>query len=344
MRFLHTNQSGTTLTELVICLPMMIVCFYGIIHLGSIATKLNVVEARAYHDTMDKVIGVQRQRMLSVSNMELGLKHAMPTVAAVDAMHQLTQHPPRQKGAAKHLLIVSEMANYSFGGLALSGHIGESYSRTRMPRLLGLVMAGVDGAATSSSRPLMGTSIFARQIIDDSPGQYYNHGRENRQKPAFLRQVLEFLNTGMDAAGGRAAFAAGIRYGTETGYHSQTVGAPAVQFNADAHYTVTVAPYTSILGRDTLGSSGGLRGRGLDTMRATAVVRMTMADHRHYNEIFGFTGLQDSTRPDGGADVTERMGLIEGSHLVGAHEIQTPRVDELGFVWPMDYDATWVGD
>lgn len=338
------NERGATLTELVICLPMMIVCFYGIIYLGAAARELNVVESVAYHNTMDQAVEEQRRRMLSIANMDAGLTHAMPSVAAIHAMRQLEAHPPRQKGAARHLLVVSEMANYSFGGIALSGHFGESYARTRMPRLLGMGMAGVDDAATSSARPLMGTSVFARQIVDDSPGQNYKHERERARKPGFLQGVLNFLNTGLDAAGGRAAFAAGIRYGTETGHHRASVGAGPFTFQSEAYYNVTVAPYTSILGKDQLGGGDGLRGRGLDSMRATAVIRMTMADHPHYNEIFGFNGLQNSTRSDGGADVTQRIGFVEGSYLVGDTQIQTQQVDQIGFAWPMNYDASLVGD
>ncbi len=340
--FLHSDERGATLTEAVVCLPMLIFCFGGIIHLGGIAQELNVVESVAYHEAMDKTIDEQRKGILSVARMELGLTHALPSAAAIHAMTQLEAHPPRQRGAARHFLVVSEMANYSFGGIALSGHMGESYSRTRLPRLLGLTMAGVDNAATDSTRPLVSHSIFASQIIDDSPGRNYNHNREKNRKPAFMRRVLEFLNTGLDASGGRAAFAAGIRYGTETGSHRATVGFGPYAFQARAHYTVTVAPHTSAIKRGS--SPLGLSGRTLDMMRATAVIRMTMADHRHYNEIFGFNGLEDSESSDGGASVTERVGLIEGSHLVGDTMVVTPQVDQLGYVWPMNYDAALVGD
>lgn len=342
MRFFHDNEHGATLTELVICVPMMMFCFGGIIHLGGIARELNVVEGNAYHEAMDKTIEEQRRGILSVANMELGLKHAIPSAAAIHAMAQLNSHPPRQKGAAKHFLVVSEMANYSFGGVALSGHMGESYSRTRLPRLLGLTMAGVDGAATSSVRPLTQTSIFASQIIDDSPGQNYDHNRAKNRKPGFMQNILEFLNTGLNVSGGRAAFAAGIRYGTETGHYRTTVGFGPYAFPAEAHYTVTVAPHTSALKQG--GTTLGISGRALDQMRATAVIRMTMADHRHYNEIFGFTGLENSSESGGGASVTERVGFIEGSHLVGDTMVQTPQVDQLGLVWPMDYGASLVGD
>lgn len=325
-RFFH-GENGTTLTELVIALPMMMICLYGIIELSKIATVLNVVEARGAHAAMTETLESQRVSMRSA----IGDPHSNPATASLHAMRQLNSNPPRQPGAARHFLVVSEMSNYSFGGLALSGHLGESYARTRIPRLLGAGMAGVDGAATSTPRTLAGTSMFATQLFDDSPGQRY----QRNTSEGYLDRALSILNTGLDHSGGRSAFAAGIRYGTETGSFSREVGSGRFAFRQNAYYTLTVAPYTTTLGRDGV---GGVGGREMDALRAIAVSRVTMTQHAHYNEIMGFNGLQNSRDGEGGADVTERIGLIEGSHIVDGTQIQTPTVERAGFVGTIAYD------
>lgn len=338
MKILLRDQSGTTLTEFVICLPMLIICFFGIIRLSGCVRDLNAVEAQGFQAAMEATLDAQESSLLAGS---LGIDvHSRPTPAALDAMSQLDRFPPRQKGPAKHFLTVSEMSNYSFAGLALSGHMGESYARTRIPRLTGAKMAGVENAASPTLAPIIGTSMFATQLLNDAPGQLYDHNRQTAGQPSYMKRALAVLNSGLDQSGGRAAFAAGIRYGTRTGHFSQYVGARRAAFEQSAYYTITVAPYTSATGNDGIAH---LDGSFLDSLRAISVVRVTMAQHAHYNEILGFTGLENSRDGDGGADVQQRVGFIEGSHLVDSTQVNSPNIDQTKLMWPLDYDSNLVG-
>lgn len=336
--FFSKNEQGTTLTEFVMCVPMLLLCFFGIIRLSEFARDLPAVEAMGFQSAVEQTLDAQESSLVgAVVGSDM---HASPTFGALDAYRQVRKYPPRQKGAPKHFLEVVEMSTYSFGGLTQTGHMGESYSRAKIPRVLGAKMAGVENTATMTLRPLVGTSATALQLLNDAPGQRYDHDRQTAGEEPYLQKVLSILNQGLDASGGRASFGAGIRYGTETGHYSQIVGVGPASFAQESYYTFTVAPYTSSTGNDGV---SGLDGQFLDSMRAIGVIRVSMATHPHYTEILGFNGLENSREGNGGASVQQRIGFIEGSHLVGSTQVNSPNLEEMQLLWPLNYDSGLVG-
>ena len=300
------EERATSMTEFVIVLPIFITVFAGIVHLGKLVRPGALNEATAHRLAFDKARDVQ-SRGLSLS----GLEHSLPTVAGATALAQMADNLPRQRGVYRAAIVAAETDAYAFGGLAHGGHLGESYARLRVPRALGLEVTGVDEAVAAGPDLLIGESQLAKSIIDDDPNAYFDSGDTMSHSDGIIERGLALLNAGIDTVGARAALAAGIRYGTVTGFSQQSVSAAGFTADHKGHHTLTVAPFVAEHPWD-------------NQMRATLVSRVTMAsDYRYEGALPGFN---DQT--------------------LSIHEIVTDPArgvwgpEEVPLSWPLDYDAS----
>ncbi|QDG50683.1 hypothetical protein FIV42_08055 [Persicimonas caeni] len=295
----HADRFGTTLTELLITLPVFILIFGGVYRLGQIHSKAIVTEGVAYKNTFNKALDVQG---LDVGDGLTGLLqgsssavHMAPPVAAADAIVQLETYQPRQKNTlTRGAIKLAEHTTYSFDGLVLSGHFGESYSRVRPLQMFDVGFLGLsDEAPTANPEDLLGGSYLSRDLLYDGPNVDFQGGGFNTSNP--FQSIYGMLNGMISMSGARGALAANMRYGTVTGVDTDQLDMGYRVIDFESYYNVSVPTY--------LGSEPWF-----DQMRAMVITRFTMAnpDYALYNKPFGFKGAPDLQLGNGPLDVPEK--------------------------------------
>ncbi len=305
------DEFGTTLTETVIALPVLLLVFVGIVRLNSLLQPMSQVEAVAHKMAFKNAIEVQNEKLIEGGDISTRMiKHSVPTIAGFDAVNQLRTAPPRQKGAVGDLLALQETATYTFDGLALSGHFGESSSRLWLLDQVGVKFNGLGTSLDDTSRHLVGQSQYAIRVIDDGPNATFNAGTYKSKAGPVGRafDAIPGLNT---LFGARGALAAGIRYGTESGRYERNETIQGIPMEYHAWYTMTMPSYTS--GEPYK-----------DALRAMTVGRMLMLEIPHYDHAFGFNG-----------------GFGAGERRVDAtayHGFEAPAPSNIGFWGALNYD------
>ncbi len=290
----HADAAGTTLTELLITLPAFIAVFAGITSLGKLQRQAIVSEEKAYKKTFNKALDVQGldvgQGLTGLLQGSTGAVHMSPATAAADAIVQVETYQPRQKGLFRGAIKLAEHTTYSFDGLALSGHLGESYSRVRPLRLMGVGFLGVNDAITPNPEDLFGQSYLARDLLYDGPNANFDEAGFSLDSP--LQALYGLVNGAITMTGARGALAANLRYGTVTGVQTDNVNIGPFNVDYRMHYTVSVPTY---LGGDPW----------FDEMRTMIITRFTMANPHYavYNRSFGFTGQPRFAASSGPIDV-----------------------------------------
>jgi hypothetical protein len=308
------DRSGTTLTELLITLPVFIIIFAGVVRLGSLQNKSIVVEGTAYQKTFNKALEIQG---LDVAEGLSGLLqgsgsalHMSPPAAAADAIVQLETYEPRQRGLVKGAIKLAEHTTYSFDGLVLSGHFGESRSRVRPLSLMGVGFLGVNNAVTANPEDILGQSYLGRDLLYDGPNADNFDGVASGNA---LHMLYSMVNGLISMTGARSALAANLRYGTVTGVHRDQLDFGDGPTDFESHYTVSVPTY---LGSDPW----------FDQMRAMVITRFTMANPNYaiYNKTLGFHGQANFEASSG--------------------PLEVPELDEVTLTMPLDYNADTLPD
>lgn len=307
------DERGTTLTELLLTLPIFITVFAGVVHIGQLHQQAILSEGAAYKKTFNKALSVQNSDLGSgLSGLLQGSTdavHMSPASASADATVQLETYQPRQEGLLKGAVKVAEHTTYSFDGLALSGHLGESYSRVRPLNMVGVGFLGVDDAVTPNPEDLFGHSYLTRDLLYDGPNADFDGSSSGFSVDAPLQSMYSLINGAVTMTGARGALAANMRYGTVTGVQEDVVSLPSRSVDYRMHYSVSVPTYVS-------------EDPWFDQMRAMVITRFTMANPNYgvYNKTFGFHG-----QPEIGA----------------ANEvIEVPTTDEIPLTTPLNYDAS----
>lgn len=243
---LHQDEEGTTLTEFIITLPVMIIVFSGILLLGDLSRESVAMMGSAGVDMFDQIM--ERQQSSSNSDLldEMGddAAHLSPLPAAHDAMKQLDEHAPRQESFAKAAVYGAEMRTYFMGDtLATHGHWGESYGRLWPLAELGKEPPGLEGIVSPETPLLFGqgssSSRLARDLVFD--GYDYDFGLGDC--PSALGTVGGAVNELIGSAGARPMLAAGVRYGTVTGTSESTVDYPSGRRSFEVAFNATVTPH-----------------------------------------------------------------------------------------------------
>lgn len=294
LRKLHRNESGTTLTEFVIMLPVFLLVFNGVMILGQFTRKGTEAPILAYKDTFQKVIPFQKQTWFSGMHMH-------PVSGAIDA--GITQLAGNSKvhnvsNSVKYTANAVEASAYTRMGA--QGTMGESYARAIIPTAMpGAKIQGCDGIGpawptkceklnnssgfsailntfsssngklTSKTKDVTGGSKYAYALFDDSLSVPNISGGSG---------VLGMINEFLTATGIRPAVAANIRYGTVSGTAGDPYTFAGITMDMRAHYSVLVPPTP--------------KGKVADGATANAVTRLTMAGNKQYDKLLGIAWSQ----------------------------------------------------
>jgi hypothetical protein len=286
---LHRNESGATLTEFIIMLPIFILVFNGVMILGQFTRKGIETPIRAYQDTFEKVLPFQT---------DFGQwTHMQTAAAAASAGSQLAGDAKvhNLSGAVEATANVSEGAAYT--GLGLRGHMGESYARTNsVAALPGTTLKGCDGigpafpsdcidlndsnglGAMSTSNGKLTSDLSDLTGGSDYADQLFNDGTNVPDFSGGGSGILSMVNSVISAAGIRPVLAANIRYGTVYGEFKEPYSFAGLSMDMQAQFSTLVPPTP--------------KGATMDAAVATAITRTTMESHDHYTDLLGIANDQ----------------------------------------------------
>lgn len=212
----HKNQRGTTLTELLITLPIFILIFVSMVRLGQFELTAGKLWKNAYQETWAKALPVSQQQVVPIDSLHT---HASPSQGGSTANEQLGQHSAHNKNQGIENTI-GGLERGTYSGLQRSGHWGESFERVQpVAEYVGL--RRVDSLVTSQPTTIVGNSGYARSLVDDSGG------------------MVKAPNGGSSVA---AAVGAGIRYGTVAGVGEIKPVIMGVNIPMYVHFNTLVAP------------------------------------------------------------------------------------------------------
>ncbi|MFP4598976.1 MAG: TadE/TadG family type IV pilus assembly protein [Persicimonas sp.] len=287
---LHRDESGATLTEFVIMLPIFLLVFNGVMILGEFSRKGSEAPINAYKGTFEKAIDFQNSAFaLDWSTQSTtGGGRALTQLLPGDGDEAAPVH--NRSGAVEAAATATEGAAY--GSLAAQGHMGESNTRARsigvaldLEGCEGIVPGdsddcvplnggGTNDRLTSDIGDLVGGSDYAKALLDDSVK--FNSPNSSG--------AFDLLNDALDILGARPAIGAGIRYGTVAHRSGEPFTFAGRTTDISAHFSALIPPSTQ----------GGGQGPRVDALRATAVNRLTMesSQHYHYKDLLGIKWSQ----------------------------------------------------
>ncbi|MEZ4460813.1 MAG: pilus assembly protein [bacterium] len=253
------DESGTTISEFVITLPIFIMCFVGTLQLGMFNEKSVKTWARAHKNTFEQAIPVSKNRF--------SVMHMQPTVGAGLSAAGLAfgNKPIHQSGVQRGLILAAEGTTYLQMGL--KGHWGESATRT-WPVDQIVNMRYVEGYRSSNSSTIIGNSKLAKDLLDESVGNFSGSGGG----------ALGAINALLSGSGVRPAMAAGQRYGAVFGFATDNMNVAGYPMSFRAHFNTLVPPFPL---------------KGFEAAAVpTGVVRITMEGTSQYKEILGIKWSQ----------------------------------------------------
>lgn len=259
IRAFGADNSGVTLTEFVLTLPVVIVIFAGIGSLGKLQETSVRVWARAHANTFDSL---QEEKILSglddiVPSAGLNLNDSktsklLPPLAGGAALDQLKEYAiPQESTALRSSVTAAEVRAYS--KLASDGHMGELEGRLEpLHRIGGFNYFGVSSSAVSPNTyqlmgiPGRGGSQIGSTLVYDGPSSFSSSFQGGEDCPGgLLAQVGSRVEQALSSGGIRPMLAAGIQYGTITGEPESEfidMGMRQPPVKVQAYYNVTMPP------------------------------------------------------------------------------------------------------
>jgi hypothetical protein len=228
---LDRDERGISLTEFVICLPVFLVIFIGIVNLNKLQVESMAVKMRASHMMWAQAIPVQKStfgpRML-------------PSVQGITSAAHIGSH--------FRYPVADTVGLASAAGLGATGHFGESYALTKPIDLVAdiwfsppsfnlwdkieLDPPNHDHTLSLQGGPVYNNQALTRDFVDDGTIKSLPSGSG----------PLGYFNNFVTVSGARPAIAAGIRYGLAFGSDEGTVSFSGQTMNVSAGYDVLVAP------------------------------------------------------------------------------------------------------
>ena len=253
----HRDDAGTTLTEMVMMLPIFIVIFAGLVKLGHLSMESVRAWSYGYVETIDEL---EAHRYVSVSDI-INFQDAstserqgsvlLPTTASESAIRQMQDHPPNIENPTMRLLVEGAEAQVfaHSSGLPFRGHLGEINGRAGIipPPL---ETQPVTDAISANPAHYFGSSTrgssLSWTLLYDSPsltsfGSLVNCEETGNDVMGYAMQAANGLLTG---SGVRPALAAGMQYGTITGEHTETISAGPFSAEIETYFTVGISPHT----------------------------------------------------------------------------------------------------
>ena len=218
-RIFIRGESGSAMTEFVMFLPVFVVTFAGLVNLGKFG----------YETTQTQILA-QNQLWANVMSITHGIADGGEHMSSVAGGGAAAAHLAGLAGDGDNPQPLADLyeAGVMTGGLVVSGHWGESYTRVK-PFSLTSLASDVDPKFTASD--VIGDQPFPQSILNDGP---------NRPTPSGVVDIITALLSG---SGALPAMAAGIRYGEVFGEQNRTFSVGVIgNYTAEAHYDILVAP------------------------------------------------------------------------------------------------------
>lgn len=211
---IHRDQKGAALTEFVICLPVFIIIFVGVVNLNKLQDKSVAIKVQATNQLWSNAIPVQK------SNVSARM---LPSVQGIKTAAHIGSH---------FRYPISDTVGIAGGaGLAATGHFGESYAMT-IPVNAAANIFTKDMQLEMQGGPVYNNMELTRDLVDDGTVKSLPNGSG----------ALSYLNALITISGARPAIAAGIRYGLATGEAQETVNVAGKSYELSTGYDVLVAP------------------------------------------------------------------------------------------------------
>lgn len=249
----HRDQTGTTMTEFVIALPVLIMIFVGTYRLGLISDRAVKVHGRGHAEIFDAYYVAQQvsaSELFDEMSRPLGDRegsHMLPTTGGVSAAYQLSEYPiPQESSVVRGAILAIEAPTYM--GLASGGHLGESANRLApLTDGVGFMPPGIGaGAITSDTQRTMGNaghggSRLGANLIFDGPSGY--QPSDSNCERGLGQLLTGSVNDMLSVVGMRPMLAAGMQYGTISTEHVYTESlGPLGQVEMRANYNIAVPP------------------------------------------------------------------------------------------------------
>lgn len=213
VRDIARNESGSAMTEFVICLPVFVLVFIGINNLTKLEKEGIATKIRGTQAVWREAIPVQKG---------YDIQHMQPTIAGA-------METAGVWGQTSTNYLADGYQTAGAAGLALGGTVGEAYGMTTIIDIFADL--GVDPLQQQAG-PVVNNSQFVTDLVDD--------GLFKPTPPG--SGPLAVLNVILSVAGVKQAVGAGIRYGMAEGSASGNVNIMGKNFGMQAGYDVLVAP------------------------------------------------------------------------------------------------------
>lgn len=288
---LHRDEGGATLTEFVICLPIFILVFQGVVVLGKMYAEGTKPPIVAYKKTFTKALDYQKK----------GFRHMghgwQTTAAATRSAQQLIEAPPHnESGLAKGAAGIWD--TWMLAERGLRGTMGTSHSRAWAPSKVMKIWARNDAGGdpwvqmdkggrnklmTPKLGDIIGDSKYAKDLFADAArlGDYRGGGGG---LSGALNGVLNFTGT-------RPSLGAGVRYGDVSHREEHNITVMGRSLNSNAWFITAIPPATSA-GDGYNGLVNRRNGPHTDAIRSTALTRLTMKSYNPYNKLLGIKWSQ----------------------------------------------------
>lgn len=259
---IHRNQRGTALTEFVLTLPIFITIFGAVLMLNEVSNVAMVTELRAYGNTANKAMQLQRSNIPnSIANSELR-PHLSPSAAQAKFQNLFSTdtYPPHQAVHKPAFTYIENEANYSqyqFEQSYRSFYALNTFAGVTSDQMAPIVATHPPNDMTYLRARLFGTTALgkgAREYKLWSPDGVISDGNGamgdplNAILPTGNPQINSLANIASSALNSLAtkhAIAAGIRYGSVVGEHEEHFTASVLNFSYDlpmSSYYATTAP------------------------------------------------------------------------------------------------------
>ncbi len=213
IRDIARNESGSAMTEFVICLPVFVLIFVGINNLTKLQKEGIATKIRGTQAVWREAIPVQKG---------YDIKHMQPTIAGALETAGIW-------GQTSTNYLADGYQTAGAAGLALGGTVGEAYGMTVIIDIFADLGVPV---LQQTAPPVVLGSQFAGDLVDD--------GLFKPTPPG--SGPLAILNVILSVAGVKQAVGAGIRYGMAEGSANGGVTIMGKHFGMEAGYDVLVAP------------------------------------------------------------------------------------------------------
>jgi hypothetical protein len=192
----HRNESGATLTEFVITLPIWIVMMGGLINMGQLGIKTTAHQMRT-----QKVVWSAAFEGSTGKNVA----HMSPAVAGIPAVAEAgtlaaNSDNPHQIASGADAVVM--------GGLEVNGSWGESYLRTRP--LVALPGTDAPTPKWAAEDVLEVGSDYPNQIVNDG---IVGTDWQGNGGGSLTSKIMSYAGDALSGSGALAALGAGNRYG-----------------------------------------------------------------------------------------------------------------------------------